>query len=243
MRAVLMYHSVDRSGSVISVTPEAFADHVRWLASGMVRVVPLTELLSLGEDEDAVSITFDDGLETVRTEAAPLLIAHGFPATVFVVSGHVGSDNRWNGTGDAGIPAQPVLDWDALGRLQNQHWSIGAHTRHHPRLTQCSPTQVADELDGATEDIRVALGARPTTFAYPYGAVNDRVAAAAAARFTLACTTAFQPVQRATPPELVPRLDAWYFKDATRLKRWGTRSWRRSIAIRHALRRARAAWR
>lgn len=243
MRAVLMYHSIDRSGSVISVTPEAFADHVGWMAAGTVRVVSLTELLALDDREDAVAITFDDGLETVRTEAAELLAAHGFPATVFVVSRHVGGDNRWNRAGDPGVPVQSVLGWDALGHLQEQHWTIGAHTRHHRRLTECTPSELADELGGAAEDIRAALGERPLAFAYPYGAVNAGVASAAASQFPIACTTMFQPVDTATRPQLVPRLDAWYFKDAAPLERWGTRSWRRSITIRHMLRTVRAALR
>ena len=38
MRAILTYHSIDESGSPISVDPDAFRRHVRWLASGRVRV-------------------------------------------------------------------------------------------------------------------------------------------------------------------------------------------------------------
>lgn len=30
MRAILTYHSIDRTGLVISVTPEDFATHVAW---------------------------------------------------------------------------------------------------------------------------------------------------------------------------------------------------------------------
>ncbi|TFG50637.1 MAG: polysaccharide deacetylase, partial [Gemmatimonadales bacterium] len=45
MRAILTYHSIDDSGSPISVAPEQFRAHVRWLQSGVIRVVPLAELL------------------------------------------------------------------------------------------------------------------------------------------------------------------------------------------------------
>ncbi len=243
MRAILTYHSIDRSGSVISVTPATFRAHVEWMAERNVRVVSLPELLALPDEVNAVALTFDDALASVAVEAAPLLAAHGFPATVFVVSRHVGGNNRWNGAGDPGIPEQPVLGWDALGRLREQGFSIGAHTRRHRPLPECGDAELADELAGAAEDIAKALGERPATFAYPYGAVDPRVARAAAEQFAIACTTAFRPVTGATPRAMVPRLDAWYFHDASRLRRWGTSRFRRAIALRDALRRTRRLFR
>jgi peptidoglycan/xylan/chitin deacetylase (PgdA/CDA1 family) len=72
MRAILTYHSIDDSGSPISVAPEEFRAHVRWLGSGAVRVVPLAKLVTLPPDDDAVALTFDDAFENFSTIAAPL---------------------------------------------------------------------------------------------------------------------------------------------------------------------------
>ncbi len=44
MRAILTYHSIDSSGSPISLSEESFRGHVRFLGSGRVSVVPLAEL-------------------------------------------------------------------------------------------------------------------------------------------------------------------------------------------------------
>lgn len=239
MRAILTYHSIDRSGSAISLTPEAFRAHVDWLARGTVRVVPLMELLSLPAGTNAVALTFDDALESIGREAAPLLAAHGFPATVFVVSRHVGGDNRWRGVGDPGIPVQAILAWDALERMRREGFTVGAHTRTHRDLPRCSPSELADELAGSADDISAALGERPRTFAYPYGRCDSAVARAAAAEFDVSCTTEFQAVGSDSARERVPRLDAWYFKDASRLAAWGTPRFARRIAVRHALRRLR----
>jgi peptidoglycan/xylan/chitin deacetylase (PgdA/CDA1 family) len=228
MRAVLTYHSIDRTGSAISVTPETFRSHVEWLASSDVVVVGLPELLALPDNINAVAITFDDALASVATEAAPLLASHALPATVFVVTGHVGGDNQWNGSGDPEIPAQAVLDWRAL-----------AHTRRHRDLTRCPDGELADEIAGSADDIAAALGERPRVFAYPYGAHNPAVASVVANSFDIGCTTVFQPLRHDTPRELVPRLDAWYFKDAAQLSRWGKRSLASWIGLRHALRRLR----
>ena len=239
MRAILTYHSIDDSGSIASVSPATFRDHVAWLASGTVRVVALTELAALGDDVDALALTFDDALATVATEAAPLLAAHGLPATGFVVTGHAGADNRWSGAGDPGIPVQPVLGWDALARLMSHGFTVGGHTRHHRHLPRCSDAELTDEIAGCADDIEAALGVRPATFAYPYGEVDDRVARQAALRFDLCCTTAYQPWRTSDGSDRVPRLDAFYFRDATRFRRWGTAGFRRSIAVRHSLRRIR----
>lgn len=239
MRAVLTYHAIDSSGSAIAVSPEAFLAHVAWLASGQVPVMGLAELLALPDGQDGVAITFDDALESVATVAAPLLAAHGLPATVFVVSGHVGGDNRWAGQASPGIPVGRVLGWDELDRLRSQGFSIGAHTRHHPDLRTCSHDQVVDEVAGSAAEIAAAMGLRPTGFAYPYGGFNAEIAAAVAEAFDIGCTTEFQPLHRGMQRPLVPRLDAWYFRDAAPLREWGTRSFRRRIAVRHALRRIR----
>ena len=239
MRAILTYHSIDRSGSIISVTPDAFRSHIEWLAKGNVLVVGLTELLALSDDVNAVALTFDDGLVSVASEAAPLLAAHAFPATVFVVSEHVGLDNRWNGGADPAIPVQKVLGWDALGQLRSQGFTIGAHTRRHRHLQHCSNDEVADEMGGSADDIAAALGDRPATFAYPYGTFSPRVARIAAEHYDLSCTTEFQPVHADTPREKVPRLDAWYYQNAKMLRHWGDPIFALSVTMGHALRRAR----
>ncbi|MEI2720430.1 MAG: polysaccharide deacetylase family protein [Gemmatimonadales bacterium] len=239
MRAILTYHSIDRTGSVISVTPEDFAAHVEWAASGAARVVSVEELLTLPDSTDAVALTFDDGLQSVATEAAPRLADRGLAATVFVVSDHAGHDNRWRGAGDARIPAQPVIGWDGLGRLAEAGWRIGSHTRHHPMLTRCSDAELEDELAGSATMIAKETGTPAVTFAYPYGDTDARVRAAVGRHYRIACTTSYQPVSTRTDPLDVPRLDAWYFRGRAPFRDWGTPRFRRAIAWRHALRRAR----
>src|SRR4029079_2065351 len=134
MRAILTYHSVDETGSVISIGERSFRRHVAWLAERRARVVPLDQIMSVPEDEDAVAITFDDGLASFGRVAAPLLLDHGLPVTLFVVTDAVGSSNVWRGRQDPGIPVQALLDWEQLGALHGAGVRIGAHTCTHPRL-------------------------------------------------------------------------------------------------------------
>ena len=239
MRAILTWHSIDASGSPISVAPLVFRRQLDWLRSGRVRVVSVDELLALPDSADAVALTFDDGFENFAREAAPMLLHHALPATVFVVTDRVGRDNRWPERNGA-VPVLPLMDWDALGRLQQQGVVIGAHTRTHQRLTGAGTDLVA-ELRGAAEEIERELGARPAGFAYPYGAFNRRVARAAASEYRWACTTEFQPVRSASDPLALPRLVAWYFRDPCLLETWGTARFRAWMWTRSQGRAARTA--
>lgn len=237
--AILTYHSIDRSDSVIAVRPEVFRAHVAALVAQGIPILSLADLLAAPPETPAVAITFDDGLESVGREAAPVLAEYGVPATLFVVTESVGTTNAWKGGPDRGIPTQRLLGWDELGGLLEHGWAIGSHTRSHPRLTRCEASRVSDELEGSAETIQQRLGLRPDCFAYPYGDLNAGVAEAARRSYRLSYTTVHLPITHTPARDRVPRLDAWYFRNDRSLAGWGTTRWRNRIVWRHRLRRAR----
>jgi peptidoglycan/xylan/chitin deacetylase (PgdA/CDA1 family) len=218
---------------------EAFERHLRWLVSGAVRVLSLDALLQAPAEHDAVALTFDDGFRNFGALAAPRLEAAGLPATVFVVSGHVGRTNAWGGVVTPGVPDLPLLDWDELDRLAGRGIDIGAHTRSHPDLTTLDAARARDELLGSADDIARRLGRRPVTFAYPFGATDEAVIAAAAGVFDVACTTEFALVATGSTRAALPRLDAFYFRDDDRLATFGTAGFERFVRRRGWLRRIR----
>lgn len=239
MRAILTYHSIDDSGSPISVPPQVFARHVQWLGSGAVRVTRLEDLLAVDDETDAVAITFDDGFRSVEEIAAPLLQEHGLPATVFVVTDHVGGTNAWGGSSPATIPVMPLLDWNGLARVARAGVSLGAHSRTHPDLTAIPLAQAQDEIEGSLAALERRTGVRPLSFAYPYGRVNDAVARAAAAACDCACTAELGPIDVSPDRWRLPRLDAYYFQGAGRLEGWGRPHWHAYVKGRAVLRRVR----
>ena len=241
MRAILTYHSVDPSGSPISVDEAAFRAHVDWLASGAVRVVPLDAIATAPGDQDSVALTFDDAFRNFADVAWPLLRRHRLPVTLFVVTARTGQTNAWNGASSPGIPTLPLMDWDALGRVAAEGVTLGAHSRSHPDLRRSDQAQLRDELAGSADDIAARTGQRPAAFAYPYGGVNARVAATAGETFRLGCTTELRELGSAEAPLRLPRLDAFYLRAAGRLESYGTPSLRRYLALRAGLRRVRAA--
>ncbi len=239
MRVILTYHSLDSSGSSISVDPVVWREQVAWLATGPVPVVPLEELSGRTSDVDAIALTFDDGFANFATEALPALKDYGLPATVFVPSDHVGRTNAWGGGVDRGIPELPLMDWPDLARAVEAGITTGGHGRTHSRLTTLAADALADEVGESTERLFRELGQRPTTFAYPYGVYDDVVVGAVAAQFQWACTTELAALTSETSLLLLPRIDMFYFRRRGQLQTWGTGWFSRRLWSRRQARRVR----
>jgi peptidoglycan/xylan/chitin deacetylase (PgdA/CDA1 family) len=241
MTATITYHSIDDSGSPISIAPGEFDGHLRWLTSGRIRVLPLDELVGHHPGAaDAAAVTFDDGFLNTRGPIEALL-AHGVPVTIFVVTGQVGGTNRWGGREAAGIPTLPLLGWQDLEDLMTRGATIAAHTRTHPALTRVSAEALDDELFGAREELARRLGSASAHVAYPYGDVDDRVVARTGAYYRWGHTTEFRTFTSRESSLRLPRLDMYYFRAPGALDAWGTARFRRHIAWCRARRRVRAA--
>lgn len=239
MKAILTYHSIDDSGSVISVPPDEFAEQVRWLASGAVPVVSVAELLSLGADRSAVAITFDDGFANFATAAWPLLRDRGLNATLFIPTRHVGGTNQWATTPGGSMPTLPLLDWNALARLADEGVTLGAHTRTHADLRHLTDAAMAEEIAGSFEDIARETGRRPDGFAYPYGYLDERVVSETRRSCQWACTTVLGPLGAGDDVYRLPRLDAYFLRGPARLDAFGSQLFRSYISMRAAIRRLR----
>lgn len=95
MLRVITYHRVDTPArtphldpKIISATPDAFAQHMRYLAESF-NVISMHDLLDCVENgtrlpRNAIMITFDDAYCDVREFALPILKQYKLPATVFV---------------------------------------------------------------------------------------------------------------------------------------------------------------
>ena len=123
-----------------------------------------------------LAVTFDDGERTVLEHAFAVLSELGIPGTVFVPVGAVGGPG--------------LLDWDELACLADAGWEIGSHSLTHVCLTHLDDDTLDIELRSSREAIENRLGQMCRSIAYPYGASDERVRAAAArAGYTAGCTT------------------------------------------------------
>lgn len=238
MRGILAYHSIDDSGSVISIPPDLFRKQAEWLASGEVQVVPLDEIQQQPPESHSVALTFDDGFDTFASVAWPELRERQLPVTLFVVADYVGRTNSWNP--NTNIPPLPLLGWDELGQLAEEGVTLGSHTRTHPDLTRLETSRLEDEVGGSVERIVQKTGVRPRAFAYPFGRLNPSVAEAVRQAYRSACTTELRFVEPSDPPHLLPRIDMYYCHRNGRLETWGSNGFRTYVAVRHLLRRVRS---
>lgn len=213
---ILTYHSIDRSGSVISTTPEMFRRQMQHLKKNSFQVVSLTEVVrSLGEGQSVsqrtVAITFDDGYQNFYSEAFPILSDFGFRATVFLVTDFCGQFNPF--------PANPhsqerrrMLSWDEIKEMFRHGIEFGSHSSTHPDLTRIPIEQAEEEITRSKETIQNRLAAETTVFAYPYGRYNDQVRKLVGQHFAGACTTRLGKITRGCDVYELKRIDMYYLR-------------------------------
>jgi len=240
--AVLTYHSIDRTGSVLSVSPEEFRSHVEAIARSGRQVVAPSRLASslTGSPpvrDGAFALTFDDGYAGVAEHAAPILEAHGFPYALFLVTSRVGLSNDWPSQ-PSWVPRAPLLGWDALAALTAKGAEIGAHTRDHADLTLLPETGIRDQLESSAGEIRRRLGIDPRLFAYPGGRSSPAIRGAAASLFSASFSTRHARMTEADDRSDLPRVETFYFRDPRRFGRLFSASLDLRLAARRGLRAA-----
>jgi peptidoglycan/xylan/chitin deacetylase (PgdA/CDA1 family) len=132
-----------------------------------------------------LAVTFDDAYRSVIEVAFPLLSRLGISATVFVPThfAETAVPMSWPGI-DHWLGSQHekelhCMSWEELAQLDNAGWEIGSHTHTHPYLTTLDDEALTRELQESHELCSGRLGKQCRSLAYPYGAFDDRVVAAA----------------------------------------------------------------
>jgi peptidoglycan/xylan/chitin deacetylase (PgdA/CDA1 family) len=115
-----------------------------------------------------LSITFDDGYLDNFEVAAPILRELGLPATFFVTTGFVGSQEipAW----DREHPSQPGwMNWDQVRALTTDGFEVGCHTHTHLDMGANGAEQILMELRKSRGILEAQTGKRIGLFAYPFG--------------------------------------------------------------------------
>lgn len=183
---VLCYHALsERWPAVLSVAPGDFESRLESLARRGYRGITFHQAVHASPGGRAVAITFDDAFRSVWELARPVLARLGWPGTVFAPTAFIGSEApmAWPGIEHwIGGPHEPELvpmSWEELGELADAGWEVGSHSRTHARLPELGDEELADELSGSRRECEERLGAPCRSVAYPYGAEDERVLAAA----------------------------------------------------------------
>jgi peptidoglycan/xylan/chitin deacetylase (PgdA/CDA1 family) len=176
---VLAWHKVERRHElgVTRISPRRFEKQIERLAKAGWRTLGLDEVIAcaIGERTAApneLAITFDDGYRGLREHAFPVLEAHGFRATCFVITDYAGKLNRWDVA--YGGRRFAHLAWRDMRAWQGRGIEFASHTATHPRLTRCSSDQVREELSRSRADMAGRLGVETPAVSYPFGAFGER---------------------------------------------------------------------
>ena len=212
---VLCYHAVsDRWPCELAVRPGALRRQLELLLGRGYVATTFTQAVTAPPAAKTLAVTFDDAFSSVLERGAPVMTELGVPGTLYVPTDF--PDRKptlsWPGieqwVGTAYHDELRVLSWAELRRLADAGWEIGSHSSSHPRLTALDDANLDEELRESRRACAAHIGQACTSVAYPYGDVDSRVvAAAAAAGYTAGAALPMRPHEKR--PLQWPRIGIW----------------------------------
>ena len=172
---ILMYHHIsmppkgaDAIRRDLSVTPEMFEEHLRYLRDEGYVTITLHDLclaLQIGYPlpERPIIITIDDGYGDAYTNAFPLLRKYEFTATFFVITGYTDEERAEH------LIWEQIIEMDAAGM------EIEAHGHTHPDLRNRTVDYLVWQILGAKQAIEARTHKSVRFFAYPSGKYDEQV--------------------------------------------------------------------
>ncbi len=173
---VFAYHDIGGDPdetTTYSVSPKLFREQLvnatRW-GIRFVSLSQLTQRLLDGDDvEGMAAITFDDGLVGVYRHAIPVLLDLGLPATVFAVTGSLGSAPEW------WPGAARMMSRGEMAEVVAAGFELSSHSRTHASLPDLNDPDLKEEVVGSRSELEDIAGRPVEIIAYPYGHFDCRV--------------------------------------------------------------------
>ena len=161
---VFLYHAVSDStkgDDALFVSPASLEEQLKLLANEGYVSVFADEYGTY--DKKTVAITFDDGYDSVYTEAFPLLKKYNMKATVFLITSP--SETRLSGS--------HIKEMARSGTVRFE-----SHSVSHKNMTSFTYDEIKTELSESRSAVQKLTGRGVRCFSYPYGAYDDEIKAA-----------------------------------------------------------------
>lgn len=159
---VWMYHEVgDDVWGIESlfVSPDHMREQLQYLKDNGYQPIFFSDLTHLEDYDKPVILTFDDGYIGMYTELFPLLKEFNMKATVFVITGSLGTEHY--------ISDEQMKEMSDSGLV-----SMQSHTVSHPALAELGAEEQEEELRQSQLDIARVTGKIPYALSYPTGSHN-----------------------------------------------------------------------
>ena len=176
---ILQYHHISSTTPrSTSVTADEFRQHMEYLRDNGFTVLPLQDIVqalrqNMPLPDKAIAITFDDAYISVYTTAFPLMRQFGWPFTVFVPSGLIGTNARL------------YASWEQLREMGRAGATLANHSVTHPYFLARNEgeddgtwlARIEKQILDSEAKILQETGQSHKLHAYPYGEYNLRIAA------------------------------------------------------------------
>jgi len=117
------------------------------------------------------AITFDDGFESVISNAVPALQKRNIPAAIFVTAGYIGQSAVWWPKHEK-EREEKIASADMWKALPSDLICIGSHTLTHPYLSLLNEPEARCELIESRLLLEQLLHRKIISFSFPYGDFN-----------------------------------------------------------------------
>lgn len=161
-------------------TPDNFEEQLMVLRDRGYTTITMSELNDIIRGRikgpaKPVAITFDDGFSD-QLKAFDLLKKYNMKATFYIITGGelsnwcIGADRKDYSCGDSYLSWQEIINLKNSGLIE-----IGSHTLNHLSLPNQTIAVQRDEIIRSKKILEDKLGITITSFAYPYGKLNDSI--------------------------------------------------------------------
>jgi peptidoglycan/xylan/chitin deacetylase (PgdA/CDA1 family) len=162
---ILTYHHIsphfpDDGKYGETVTTDAFAAQVKWLAESGHTPISVAELFNamyydLPLPPKPVILVFDDGYADFYANAFPLLHERGFRASVSAIT--------------SSMDKEGYLTWEQARELSRSGIEFLSHTANHVNLALAGPEEARAEMSESRKALEKELGRPAQFFVYPFG--------------------------------------------------------------------------
>lgn len=164
---IFLYHHVSDQEKInrYAVSVSQFRQQMDLLDHLGYKTITIAQLETAISDgaylpEKPMIITFDDGAEDIFSTAYPIMKAHGYSGTLYIVGNY--------------LDANEYLSVGEIKEMHEMGWEIGSHSMTHANLNQ-TPS-LSNEIFKSRKVISERTGIAINSFAYPFGIYNDFLA-------------------------------------------------------------------